>query len=114
MDRFIARENVKHFRNRLDTELDPDVRSKVRRLLIEEEDKLGASLELLADIDRHIEAGHRRVERQQLLVTTMERDGHASATQARCLLDGLLESLELHQQYRHQTWSIVRLRQERL
>jgi hypothetical protein len=50
MDRFIARENIRHFRDRLISETDPTVRSSLQRLLVEEEDKLAKDLELLADL----------------------------------------------------------------
>ena len=62
MDRFIARENIRHFRDMLLSDVDPEVRSRVRQLLVEEEDKLGKNLELLADIERHIAEGARRIE----------------------------------------------------
>ncbi|RWE80151.1 MAG: hypothetical protein E5W28_11170 [Mesorhizobium sp.] len=39
MDRFIARENIKHFVDRLQTETDDCTRATVQRLLIAEEDK---------------------------------------------------------------------------
>ncbi|MBV9740659.1 MAG: hypothetical protein JOZ30_13540, partial [Hyphomicrobiales bacterium] len=50
MDRFIARENIRHFRELLWMETDPDVRARLQNSLIEEEDKLGASYDLLADV----------------------------------------------------------------
>jgi hypothetical protein len=102
MDRFIARENIKHFRDRLWSETDTDTRARLQTLLVAEEDKLAADLELLADIDRHIADGDRRMERQQALVTAMERDGHNGLSQARVLLNGMTEGLLLHKRYRQQ------------
>jgi hypothetical protein len=75
MDRFIARENIKHFRDRLWSEVDQNERVRLRDLLIAEEDKLAADLELLADIDRHISHGNHRIDGQRALVNAMERDG---------------------------------------
>ncbi len=114
MDKFIARENIKHFRSLLNSEVDTGARSQLQKLLIEEEDKLGDSLELLADIDRHIEDGNRRIEKQQALVTTMERSGRAGSVQARALLDGLVETQSLHRNYRQQILTVVELRRNRL
>jgi hypothetical protein len=91
MDRFVARENIKHFRDRLWSETDHKVRARLRQLLIVEEDKLAADLELLAAVDRHMSDGSRRIERQRALVNAMERDGHNGLAQARvfaCLPHG--------------------------
>jgi hypothetical protein len=44
MDRYIARENIKHFRDRLWSEIDQDVRARLQQLLVAEEDKLAANL----------------------------------------------------------------------
>lgn len=100
MDRFIARENVKHLRERLRSESDGDTRTRLGRLLVEEEDKLAADLELLADIDRHIGDGHSRIVRQRTVVAAMERDGHAGLGKATQLLDAMLDSQKLHTNYR--------------
>jgi hypothetical protein len=53
MDRFIALENIRHPRLRSETR--PTVRSTIQRLLVEEEAKLAADLELLADVTPEIE-----------------------------------------------------------
>src|SRR6516164_6511816 len=102
MDRFIARENIKHFRDRLSVEIDPDMRSRLHKLLVAEEDKLGADFELLADVERHIADGNRRIKRQRAIITDMERDGHNGLVQARVLLEGLVESQWLIKNYRRQ------------
>ena len=100
MDRFIARENVRHLRIRLCSENTPGVRSQLQKLLIEEEDKLGASYELLADLERHIDDGNRLIERQRVIVATMQRDGKAGQDAANSLLDALTDSQDLHTHYR--------------
>jgi hypothetical protein len=99
MDRFIARENIRHFRDHLGSEVDPDSRALLHRLLIAEEDKLGKDLELLADLDRHISDGNHRIDRQRELITAMDRDGHNGLAHARTLLDSQL----LHKEYRQRT-----------
>ena len=100
MDRFIARENIRHLRTRLWSEDDAATRTCLQRLLIEEEDKLGASLELLADIERHIDDGHQRIARQRVLVASMQRDGHAGLTLANSVLDTMIDTQGLHERYR--------------
>ena len=100
MDRFIARENIRHFRDRLCIETDPDLRSRLHQLLVAEEDKLGADLELLTDVQRHISDGNHRIDRQRAIVANMERDGHNGLAQARVLLEGLRESQLLLEEYR--------------
>jgi hypothetical protein len=100
MDRFIARENIRHFRDRLWSEVDQDVRGRLQKLLVAEEDKLGADFDLLADVERHIADTDLRIERQRAIVADLERDGYNGRVQARGLLDGLMESQVLHEDYR--------------
>jgi hypothetical protein len=54
VDRFTARENIKHFRGRIMSKADPTVRSILQRLLVEEENKLAKDLGLLDDLAREI------------------------------------------------------------
>jgi hypothetical protein len=108
VDRFIARENIKHFRDRLWSENDRDTWSRIQKLLVAEEDKLGADLELLADIERHIADGSQRIERQQALVAIMQRDGHDGLPVAQALLDGMIEGQILHVAYRERTLTAIK------
>jgi hypothetical protein len=100
MDRFIARANIKHLRGQLEYELDPACRATLMKLLVEEEDKLARDLSLLADLDQHIGNGHHRIQRQMVVVATMERDGHDGVGQAKALLVYLEEAQNLHERYR--------------
>jgi hypothetical protein len=100
MDHYIAKENIRHFRDRLWSEVDQGVRVRLRELLVAEEDKLAANLELLADIDRHISDGNCRIDRQRTLVSAMERNGHNGLALARVLLSCMMETQRLHQEYR--------------
>ncbi|CDX56164.1 conserved hypothetical protein [Mesorhizobium plurifarium] len=54
MDRFIARENIKHFVDRLHTETDQRTRSTLQKLLIAEEDKLAKLSERLDVMDHNV------------------------------------------------------------
>ncbi len=92
MDRFVARENIKHFRDLLWTDLDARDRVRIQRLLIEEENKLARCTELLDNLERHIENGRRRITEQCARVERMQRDGHRDLARAEALLDGMIES----------------------
>ena len=107
MQRFVARENIKHLREHLASNVDPKTRAQVTRLLVDEEDKLGADYELVADLDRHIRNGHDHIARQRGLVATMERDDHPALGQAKALLDGLTTSQDLHERYRRSVLSRI-------
>ena len=99
MDKFVALENIRHFRDRLETEADPSVRSQLHTLLIKEEDKLGRNSQALQALDVHIAEGMSRVKRQQELVASMERDGH-DTTDALTVLAALTETLAIFQNQR--------------
>jgi hypothetical protein len=92
MDKFVTRENIRHCRDQLNLETDPKTRAALRRILVEEEDKLGANLQLLADVDHEIKKGEVLISKQTVLVTTLERDGHDGIAQAKVLLDALIDS----------------------
>jgi hypothetical protein len=86
MDRFIALANISHFRDRLRSEADPATRSTLQKLLVEEEDKLAKDLGLLDDLAREIAKCQQWIEKQQLRIADLERDGH-DATVAIALLN---------------------------
>src|SRR5690348_2334389 len=54
MDRFIARENVKHYRRELENGVDEPSRVTMLKLLVEEENHLGHTREQLQKLDPHI------------------------------------------------------------
>jgi len=99
MDPFIARANVRHFGDRLRSETDGKVRSRLQKLLIEEEDKLGRDLELIVEVERTIASFDTLVRTQTALVITFERDGDDSLAGARSFLDGLVQSQTLYRDY---------------
>ena len=53
-------------------------------------------LDHLAQAERHIAGGRLIIERQQALITELERDGHPTA-QARALLDTFVELQRMHE-----------------
>jgi hypothetical protein len=99
LDRFIARDNINRSRDQLRFETDPTKRSILRKLLVEDEDKLAADFALLEDIAREIANCRQRIDRQRALVETLERCGR-DATTAKDLLGAITESFILHQHYR--------------
>ncbi len=54
VDRFIARENVKHFRRELENGMAEPARATMLKLLVEQENHLGHTREQLAKLDHHI------------------------------------------------------------
>src|SRR3569833_1665459 len=107
MDRFIARENIKHLRNRLWSETDAGLCAGLQKLLVEVEDKFGACAEQLAELDRHIDDGQQRIARQRVLVATMQRDGSAGHALASSILDTMIDTQGLHERYRVQVLAAV-------
>ena len=108
MDKFVARENVRHFRDRLETETDADVRAFLRRLLVQEEDKLGHDTEALAEIEKHIGRAKEHVNRQQTLLATRQRDGH-DTSKVLALLNAFSETLLAFENQRKKI--LIRLQQ---
>jgi len=99
MDHFVSRENIKHFTSRLKSELHPRVRSYMQRLLVREEDKLGADQEFLAEVDQTIISFDALIETQNRLVATLEHNG-GEAERERATLNGLRDAHVLCQMYR--------------
>jgi hypothetical protein len=100
MDRFVAIQRIRRFRDLLNGELDFVQRARLRKMLVDEEDKLGASLALLDDVESEISRGDLLIARQSARVATMERGEQIGVEQARILLDCLKDSRNLHEWYR--------------
>ena len=103
MDRFRTLDSVRNFRHRLSSELDSARRAQLQKQLVEEEDKLGAHLALLDDVEREIKKAIVLIARQRALIVAMERDGRDGTQQARTLLNCLIDSQNLHQWYHQKT-----------
>ena len=109
MDHVVARENIKHFSSRLKSELHPRVRSYVQKLLVREEDKLGADLELLAEVERTIIGFDALIETQKRLVATLEHNGDGAGRE-RATLNGLRNAHDLCQMYRQKISALAATR----
>jgi hypothetical protein len=95
-----AWENIKHIRSRLWSEISPDARSELHRLLIMEMDKLGDNVELVTGIEETLMNLAALIETQRKLVGVLENNGLEGVERARALLDGLESShVVLHKEY---------------
>ena len=94
----IAGHYVVRFRAQLNNETDPAKRSAWRRLLVEEEDKLGATFELLAEVQQVIIDCKQRIAELRYLVGNMKIDGRDAS-----VVEGWLETQKdlraLHETY---------------
>lgn len=67
--RFVARENIRHFADRLAAETDPPAGARLKRLLVPETDKIGGQdTRALHEPDDHIARAQEHVHRQQTLL----------------------------------------------
>jgi hypothetical protein len=111
VERFIARQNIAHFREELTSEVSPERRAALLRLLMMEEDKLGLDVQQLGDLERYIAEEKIRIVRQQRIVANLEADGRDTAI-ARALFDTYVQTLDLDEKLRQKI--IGRLEQNRL
>ena len=81
----IAGHYVVRFRAQLSNETDPAKRSALRRLLVEEEDRLGATFELLAEVQQVIIDCKQRIAEPRCLVGNMKVDGRDASVVERWL-----------------------------
>jgi rubrerythrin len=78
MDRFIARENIKHYRRELENGVDDPTRATMLRLLVEELNHLGLAREQLAKLDRHISRLSEIMARHVDLMDKLQSNGQPS------------------------------------
>jgi hypothetical protein len=78
MDRFIARENIKHYRRELQNGVDEPTRSTMLRLLVEEENHLGHTREQLGKLDGHISRLSEIIARHVDLMDNLQTIGQPS------------------------------------
>jgi hypothetical protein len=78
MDRFIARENIKHFRRQLENGVDGPTRATMLKLMVEEENHLGHTREQLGKLDRHISRLSEIMARHVELTDRLKSNGQSS------------------------------------
>jgi len=91
--KFASDQNVARFVGALQTEIDPTRRTSLRSLLLEEENRLGSSLEQLDKADRYIGECQVRISRLVTLIGKLQADGHDPRPSERLLKN----MTELHQ-----------------
>ena len=88
-------QNVERFRAKLNNETHPERRILLQRLLVEEEDKLGATFELLASVQRAIHDCRQQIAELRALLA--DNGGHTpDTTVAKARLETLMASRVLH------------------
>jgi rubrerythrin len=85
MDRFIAGENIKHYRRELENGVNEPTRATMLRLLVEEENHLGHTREQLSKLDRHIGRLSEIMARHRDLMDKLQSNGQSSERAARVL-----------------------------
>ena len=99
MQRFVARQNVERFRQQLlDSNTDGARRSLVLKLLIEEEDKLGRTREVLREMEQQILTIKQIIDKQRETLAMLKSNGHSMERAERTLsnLLDLLATYEMH------------------
>jgi hypothetical protein len=77
-DRFIARENIKHFRRELENGVNGPTRATMLRLLVEDENHLGHTREQLTKLDHHISRLSEIMARHVDLMDKLQSSGQSS------------------------------------
>jgi hypothetical protein len=96
---FVNDLNVARFLDQLRFEHDPATRASLRRLLLEEEDKLGRSIERLRKVQRYVAEGSRRIALQKALIARLKADGN-DVTLAETTFKNLIDIQKILEQYR--------------
>jgi hypothetical protein len=96
---FVNDLNVARFLDKLRFEHDPATRASLRRLLLEEEDKLGRSIERLRKVQCHVAEGTRRIALQKALIARLRADGK-DVTLTQTTLRNLIDIQQILEQYR--------------
>src|SRR5215469_11253257 len=97
---FITRQNVKFFRAKLRSELDPVMRAHIHALLLEEVKNLDSSLEQLAILEHQIGELSEWIAHQQAIVDAEVIPRQGRNTPARALLGMLYDTMNLYADYR--------------
>jgi hypothetical protein len=96
---FVAKQNIARFGAQLISETDATRRAELQRLLIQEEDRLGFRYEQFDEIEREIAKAEKRIEFQQAVIETMEREGRDTRV-AKALLENMTQIQLIYKQYR--------------
>ncbi len=78
MDKFVARENIKHYRHDLENGVSEPTRATMLKLLVEEENHLGHTQEQLDKLERHIARLRKIMARHTDLMDNLQSNGQSS------------------------------------
>src|SRR5262249_4334862 len=98
--------NIESLRERIKTESNPQARWRLQRPLIQEEDRIGFSRELVDLIDCEIAGWHDWINRQRSIVERLEDSGRESKL-AKDLLFLAQQTLAVHEFHRQRILNIV-------
>jgi len=101
VDRYASDGNIALFVDQIQWESDPARRERLKRLLIEEVNRFGASEERLGMVERHIKRGEAIIARQAHLVASLKSKGDDASAAEACLrafqaIHDLLLNLRVH------------------
>jgi len=96
---FVVQQNVRRLFDQLQSEADPTRRTRLQRLLVEEEDRLGFTVHRLAELDRAIAENVRRVEFQRTKIGNLQNCG-CDLSAAKAVLRNMEEIQSVYRQYR--------------
>jgi PAS domain S-box-containing protein len=100
MDRFVARENIKHFRHQLEKGADGSTRASLLKLLVEEETRLGLTREQLNKLERHISRLSELTARQVELIDGLQSRGQP-AERAQMVLETFNDLMATYTAHQH-------------
>lgn len=98
-DKFVSERNVVRCRERLESETDPSVRQTIIRLLVDEENRLGATLEQFAKLNQHIKRYRNLIAQQSARIADMQGNGY-DIGRAHALLETFAATLAVHEEHR--------------
>ena len=99
LSHFVVQQNIRRFSHQLRSETDTRRRVRLQRLLVEEEDRLGFTVDRLDDLDRAIADGDERVEFQRMKIGNLENCG-CDVRAAKAVLRNMEEIQSIYRQYR--------------
>jgi len=99
LSHFVVQQNIRRFSDQLRSETDAMRRGRLQRLLVEEEDRLGFTVERLEELDRAIADGDKRVEFQRTKIDNLKNCG-CDVRAAKAVLRNMEEIQSIYKQYR--------------
>ena len=99
MENFIHERNILRFSARVETEENPNTRSLLGKLLVEEENKFALTAERLDKTEQQIAECKGRISRQHDIIGKLKNDGHDTRLAERSL-ENLIELHDLFVSHR--------------